>query len=267
MTPEQAKTKVFEHWGHLEAVSRRRFPRNENLSHEGLLYVLDKLEAQAWKRVRAWQGLGQFLPFLMTLASRLLTDFTRERFGHLRKPAWLVEKRDPLWETAYRLLVVEKYARHEAIAQLQLTAPERAGWMIEEIVGTVLGRCRERLGPVEQHAVIEAAMDTTNGGSDPEAELSINDDEVLQVLEDYLQASDNPKPPRSPRVAELLTRLNAHLHLTKEDRLLLRLRYLEGIKMSSIVQLLHLEGDPYKREHKILRQVRAACQHAGLLPE
>ena len=114
---------------------------------------------------------------------------------------------------------------------------------------------------------MEAAIDTTEGGSAPEAELSINDNEVLQVLEDYLEASTNPHPPTDPRVAELLKRLDAQLNLPEEDRLLLRLRYVEGIKMSCIVQLLHLEGDPYKREHRVLRQVRAACQAAGLVPE
>jgi hypothetical protein len=267
MTPEQAKAKVFEYWSPLEALARRRFPRSENLAHEGLLYVLDKLEAEEWKRVRSWQGLGHFLPFLTTLASRVLTDFTRERFGHIRKPAWLAERRDPLWETAYRLLIVEKYGRHEAIEQLQLMAPERESWVIEDIVSTVMSRCRERPQLVEQHSSMEVVIDTTEGGAAPEAELGINDSEILEVLQDYLQASTNPHPPADPRVAELLTRLNAQLNLADEDRLLLRLRYVEGIKMSCIVQLLHLEGDPYKREHKILRQVRAACQAAGLVPE
>ncbi|MGH9957240.1 MAG: hypothetical protein ACREBC_08935 [Pyrinomonadaceae bacterium] len=75
--------------------------------------------------------MGHFLPFLATLVSRLLTDFARGCFGHIRKPAWLAKKRDPLWETAYRLLMVENYGRHETIAQLQMATPERAGWMID----------------------------------------------------------------------------------------------------------------------------------------
>jgi len=266
MTPEEAKTRVFEHWDHLNALSRRRFPRNENLAHEGLLYVLDKLEAEEWRRVRTWQGMGHFLPYLTTLASRLLTDFTRERFGHIRKPAWVTEKGDPLWEAAYRLLMVESYSRHEASAQLQTMAPERAPWVIEDIVSTVLTRCRERPQP-EQQTTMEGIINTSDVRSAPEAALSIHDQEVLEVLADYLQGSVVSNPALNPRVAELLTRLQAHLHLTEEDRLLLRLRYVEGVKMSCVVKLLHLEGDPYKREHKILAQVRAACQRAGLLAD
>lgn len=93
----------LDHWHQLDALARRRFPKDQNLAHEGLLYVLRHLEAEDWRRVRIWEGLGQFLPFLSTLAARLLMDFARTRFGHIRRPAWLTEKQDPLWDTAYRL--------------------------------------------------------------------------------------------------------------------------------------------------------------------
>ena len=46
---QQAKAKVLEHWIYLDALSKRRFPKSENLAHEGLLYVLENLEANGWK--------------------------------------------------------------------------------------------------------------------------------------------------------------------------------------------------------------------------
>jgi hypothetical protein len=46
ITPEQAKAKVVEHWDHLDALAKRRFPKDENLAHEALLYVLKNLEAE-----------------------------------------------------------------------------------------------------------------------------------------------------------------------------------------------------------------------------
>jgi hypothetical protein len=71
LTPEQAKAKVLEHWNHLDALPRRRFPKSENLAHEALLYVLGHLEAGAWRRVRAWQRLGHFLPRVGTAQEHL----------------------------------------------------------------------------------------------------------------------------------------------------------------------------------------------------
>lgn len=47
-TPEQAKGRVFDHWSRLDDLCKRRFPNSENLAHEGLIYVLEQLEANDW---------------------------------------------------------------------------------------------------------------------------------------------------------------------------------------------------------------------------
>lgn len=57
------------------------------------------------------------------------------------------------------------------------------------------------------------------------------------------------------------------LDLTEEDRLLLRLRYRDGLTMPAIVRLLQLEGDPYKRMNKLIAQLRKAYQQAGYTRE
>jgi hypothetical protein len=58
LTPDEAKAKVLDHWHQLDALALRCFPKDQNLAHEGLLYVLKHLEAEDWRRVRTWQGLG-----------------------------------------------------------------------------------------------------------------------------------------------------------------------------------------------------------------
>ena len=42
LAPQEAKRKVLEHWQRLDALARRRFPKDENLAHEGLHYVMDR---------------------------------------------------------------------------------------------------------------------------------------------------------------------------------------------------------------------------------
>jgi hypothetical protein len=265
LTPDEAKAKVLDHWHRLDALARRRFPKDQNLAHEGLLYVLKHLEAEDWRRVRAWQGLGQFLPFLSTLAARLLMDFARTRFGHIRRPAWLTEKQDPLWDTAYRLLMVERWSRHEAIEQLLLSRPERERWFIDEVVSTIRTRCSDQVLAVAQPA--DAGLEQADEGGGPDLELMIQDKEMVEALQGYLQGEGDPDASVNLRVSELLTRLRGFLHLTEEDRLLLRLRYRDGLTMSAIVRLLQLEGDPYKRINKLIAQLRKACQRAGYAPE
>ncbi|MGH9894390.1 MAG: hypothetical protein ACREA0_20880, partial [bacterium] len=245
LTPDEAKAKVLDHWHQLDALARRRFPKDQNLAHEGLLYVLKHLEAEDWRRVRTWQGLGQFLPFLSTLAARLLMDFARTRFGHIRRPAWLVEKQDPLWDTAYRLLVVETWSQHEAIEHLLLSSPKRERWFIDEVVSTIRTRCSDQALPVAQPA--DAGREQADEGCGPDTELVIQDKEMVEALQGYLQGEGDSDAPVSLRVSELLARLRGFLHLNEEDRLLLRLRYRDGLTMPAIVRLLQLEGDPYKR--------------------
>jgi hypothetical protein len=261
ITSEQAKAKVFEHWGHLDALAKRRFPKDENLAHEALLYVLKGLEADEWKRVCSWRGLGHFLPFITLLASRLLTDFSRTKFGYIRKPGWLAEKGDPLWETAYRLFMVENYARHEVIERLSLGDSQRERWSIEEVVTTLRKRCQEE--PWYMDLSAEAQVEPIDEGSSPDELLRLQDKEMLEALWAYLQADDGSAI--TPRVAEIITRLKAYLRLTEEDRLLLKLYYQDGIKIKVIVKLLNLQGDPYKRIKKIIAQIQKACQKAGLL--
>jgi len=58
-TPAEAKHQVFQHWSHVAALARRRFPRNDNLAQEAVTYVLEKLAAKDWRRVRAWNRLAE----------------------------------------------------------------------------------------------------------------------------------------------------------------------------------------------------------------
>lgn len=259
LTPEEAKSKVLGHWQRLDSLARRRFPRDENLAHQGVLYVMDQLEEESWRRVCAWQGLGQFSSFLTMLTARLLTDFTRVRFGHLRPPVWLAKKQDPLWDATYRLLAVQHYPAHEAVEWLLGRYPERERWFIEEVVRTIRKRCRIESQPVD----VELDNDIVDGGPAPDAPLMIK--EMSEALQAYLQGES--EAPTSPRVFELLSRLREHLHLTEEDRLLLRLQFQDGMTVQAIARLLHLQGDPYKRINKLIAELRRTCQRVGFYLE
>ncbi|MFH0342933.1 MAG: hypothetical protein ACHBNF_12560 [Chromatiales bacterium] len=263
--PQEAKRKVLEHWPQMNVLARRRFPKDENLAHEGLLYVMDHLQANGWRRVCAWQGLGQFLSFLTTLTARLLTDFSRMRFGHPRSPVWLVQKQDPLWDAAYRLLAVENYSPHEAVEWLIGGYPERERWCLEEIVRVIRRRCRIESQPVERVEVNNAYMDIADETLAPDAQLMIEDQELSEALQAYLQ--EESEGPASPRVSELLSRLREHLRLTEEDRLLLRLRFQDGLSIQAIARLLHLQGDPYKRMNKLIAELRGTCRRVGFYLE
>lgn len=71
--------------GSFERLARQRF-RDETLAQEAVDYVLDKLQEDAWRRVRAHRGTARLETYLQTVAARLLEDFARRRFGRVRVP-------------------------------------------------------------------------------------------------------------------------------------------------------------------------------------
>jgi hypothetical protein len=102
------------------------------------------------------------------------------KFGYLRKPLWLTENSDPLWDLAYRLLIVENYARHEVIERLSLGEPQRERWFIEEVVTTIRTRCPRE--PQYRESLTEAGAEQADEELSPEGQLRIQEKEVLEAL-------------------------------------------------------------------------------------
>lgn len=161
--------------------------------------------------------------------------------------------------------MVERWSRREAIEQLLLSRPERERWFIDEVVSTLRARCSDQALPVAEP--VDAGLEQADEAGGPDTELMIQDKEMVEALRGYLRGPDDSAPSINLRVFEVLARLRALLDLSEEDRLLLRLRYRDGLRMPAIVRLLQLEGDPYKRMNKLIAQLRKACQRAGYTRE
>lgn len=261
LSEETAKKLVFDHWDFLQHLARRRFPNDFNTAHLALDHVLEKLQEQKWQRVRTWTGQGKFATFLAVLAARLMTDYVRQIYGHQRPPKWLTEQADPIWQEAYRVLILERFERQEAIELLKTHYPHLRPESICEVVATVIARCPPRHRYQDSHEVaIDEIAEPGSWELSPEAEIATQPRELLEALAGYIRG-EMPEPAETK---PLLEKLKPHLTLSDEDRLLLRLRYLEGLKLDQIARLLGLKGDPYKRLHKILRSLHTACEQAGL---
>ncbi len=261
LSEEAAKRAVFDHWEFLQALARRRFPNDYNTAHLALDYVLENLQEQGWQRVRSWTGQGKLATFLAVLTSRLMTDYVRKTYGHQRMPKWLAEKTESIWKEAYQAVILERYERREAIEMLKTRHPELEPERIYQIVAEVIARSPIRHRYQDSQAVgIDEIAELGSSELSPEAETEPKPQELLEALVGYIQG----EAPAPAEAKTLLERLKAHLHLSDEDRLLLRLRYLEGLPLDQVAKLLHLPGDPYKRLNKILKSLHTACEQAGL---
>lgn len=265
MTPDEAKTEVWDHWEHLNGLARRRFPGKQEQAEKATLFALNKLEEDEWRRVRAWQGQSSFASFLGVIARRLFTDFERERYGYHREPKWLQEKQDPVWHMAYRLYVMNHLDR-QAIIETLATDDSRERWFHEDVVSTVMARCRPIIKPNEEPkdaTELHAYPDGLNPG--PLAKLIDEDNqESAMLLVAYIADGDESR--LAPAMRDKLAALR-NLHLTDEERLMMRLHAMDGVGLQVVKKMLHYQGDIYKRYKKIVGRIRDACKNAGLVED
>lgn len=266
LTSEAAKNLVFDHWDFLTKLARKRFPGNYDLGDQALSYVLDKLEEHEWERVRGWDGCGNFATFVAVLASRMMTDFVRSRFGYHRPPVWLQDKKDLVWQKAYKLYAVDKYERREAVEILQSNTPEMNRDAIEDVVNTVYSKCTRQARFSEGNISIDQVLESTSTDNTMPDNLDMNNKQLIEALIEYIQSGgDTLEAVEDELVKNLLNHLRSHVKMSDEDRLLLRLRYCEGLKVKEISQMLHLEGNTYKRINGLIDELRNAFQRSGLV--
>lgn len=151
---ERWHSKVFAHWNLLENLSKKRF-KDVSVAIEATSFVLDQLEKDDWKRVRGFQGRSNFTTYLSTMATRLLEDFSRIKYGRIRPPQW-IKDRGALWIEIFKRLCLEKFSRNEVIEIM--TAPaskaERNSATIDAAVTTILENiidCGKTSGAPESH--------------------------------------------------------------------------------------------------------------------
>ncbi len=263
---DDAKQLVFDQWQFLSRLAERRFPNDDSMAQEALLFVLEKLEAGEWKRVRAWEGQGAFHTFLAVLTARLMTDYTRSKYGHHRTPTWINRKNDLVWTKAYQLIIFQKYSRLDAIEILMASYRGRDRWYFEEMVATILAKNNRPVRAIETQVPIDA-VEYLSAFQSPDNTSDISQKVLLEAVIEYLNSDENSEENENQEVQRLLSLLNIELSLSEEDKLLLKMRYCDGMTISAITKALDLKGDIYKRINKLIRHLTNACTQMGVLDD
>jgi len=268
LNEQDAKQLVFDQWQFLTRLTERRFPNDDSMAQGALLFVLEKLEADQWNRVRAWEGQGAFHTFLAVLTARLMTDYTRSRYGHHRTPTWINKKNDATWTKAYQLIVFQNYSRHDAIEILAVTYRGRDRWYFEEMVATIIAKNNRPVRAIESQVPIDAVEDTSHCFQAPEQNARVDEKTLLEAVISYLSSDEqDTQQDENREVQRLLSLLNIELSMSEEDKLLLKMRYCDGMTITAITKALNLKGDIYKRINKLIRHLTNACTQLGVLDD
>lgn len=267
------KERVFSHWDHLDALAHQRF-KDANLASEALLFTMEQLERDDWKRVRAFQGRAQFKTFLTSLASRLFVDFSRKKFGRIRPPSWL-KKMGPMWESLFKLLCLERQNVHDAIESLSQSVPEgRDAELIQHAAFTILEKitdCGKSTGQeqaVEPEILEQAAVANiycTVDAAETNQKLAVLKDLYTCIIEETPSwEAQNSQHYRA--MEKIRTHLAEKVQLGAEQRLLLKMIYQDGLKVSAAGRMLGLSADQaHWQQKKLLADLQAAIEQTGIV--
>jgi len=205
------------HWSLIYSMAYRKFT-DAGAAEEAITFVTEQLGADDWGRLRKYKPVSEFKTYLMTIVSKLLIDFARKKYGRKRVPKW-IKKRGVLWNKIYTLLCIEGLSNNDVTEQMadddkNPVIVEEAIWLIKEKVTD----CGKPLRPAPVQP----------------------DSEPVETPEEQLISK------------ETKARIDA-LNLNSQERLLLRLIYLEGNSVSKAGRILGLNANQVQSKHRRLR--------------
>lgn len=247
---------VTANWELINQQARRRFG-DSTLAEEAALAVLDGLLQDGAKRMKSYQGRGVPRAFLAAVSWRLLEDFARSRFGRKRAPGW-IRQLGGIWEKLYTLLCLERFDITDAVmaiaGDVEAKRTEEAAWTI-----------RQRIEDCGSHQALEVDLDEEKLSG---AESSVSPAQVEEQQKDelfrhlFLVLTDLPQE-RIEKESTKLARLN--LSLTAEERLLLRLCFVDELSVTRAGEMLGINRfQAHGRIRRVLAKIRDELGRAGL---
>ncbi|MCL2457858.1 MAG: hypothetical protein FWF31_03245 [Desulfobulbus sp.] len=264
MNPWQRQ--AMEHWQTVNRLAARRFPQGA-VAEEAALFVMDGLARDDWRRLRAFAGRSTVTTYIVALTLRLLEDFARKRFGRSKPPAW-IRRLGGIWLTLFRLLCLERLTPGEAaaVAGNGLPYPIRAA---EQAAYRILGEmpdCGARTGE-------SVALDETTVLPEAEGDCSLQEERLAEDERSRLFAvlgrllfDGDVTCEIDPLLLERMAALS--LHLSPEERLLLKLCYRDGVAVAEAGRLLDWNRhQTHGRLRRLLARLRQDLASAGLEEE
>jgi RNA polymerase sigma factor for flagellar operon FliA len=202
-----------------------------------------RLVRENYATLRDFQGRSTMGTYLLVVITRAFQDWRNARWGKWRTSAE-ARRLGPLAERLERLVVRDGHSLDEAYEVLRTNLGfdvTRAS--LDDLAARFPVRHRRKTVGDEGMAGLAAP------GAAPDADLAA--EEAARVVSEATAA-----------IGRALSRL-AH-----EDQLILRMRFTDGLKLSEIARMLHLDQKPlYRRVEGLLLDLRRALEHEGLTAE
>ena len=260
----------------IDAMAAKRFVQPV-LAEEATTAIIEGLSANNWQRLTGFGGKSQPSTYAYTVASRVMEDFARKKFGRPRPPQWLQEM-GQVWITLWRMLCLERQWPQMIVQKL---AGDYQQGLLDDIMQTIkqrIPRCGEP--GFSQCCTTELGLDELpddNGQSLNASMEHAQTQHALALLGDLMaqgSASDNNDTTQNREAKsqlwpsnanDALLQLQQQLQLSEDDKLLLSLNYEDGLSSRKIADLLNTSAATVQRRlHHVREQLAQALTEMGL---
>jgi len=257
-----------EFFDRLDKLAQKRFG-DSVLAEEATTFVINELTANNWERCKKYTHQAKPETFLFSVASNLLEEFARKRFGRVRPPEWL-KREGELWVNLWKQICLERKLT-ESVVDTHSRDPMRDKSQVRTIITVIKARlpwCGVKDAPV--------SMDQELGDDETTLKDFIADDQSLEEQLDTRQLQE-----ALHHVAALLNGDEEHteqvnfeqwqavlqeLNLDHEDRLLLKLYFSDALNFSTIAKMMAVPPhQPGRQMKKILKQIEELLRKHNLL--
>lgn len=262
-----------------EKLAVRRFNAGV-LAEEAVTHVVEGLSDNDWARCKAFKGNAKPTTFLYSLASNLIEEFSRQRFGRPRPPTWLQEQGE-LWVQMWKFLCLERQLLPSIIDRMCSNGAREAGF-IEQVARTIKARMPNCGLSAMDHDLAEdisVVSDMQGMASAPEntefdheqatvSEIMLMLRSILRDEPDEADFSAESREAAGAYAAEHaseMAQFRESLALSDEEQVLLRMIFVDGFSKSAASRALGMPGHQAGRiANTALERIGQAMRDSGL---
>lgn len=223
-----------------QAIRRHHFDQED--AAEAYVYVCGALSDDGFRRLRSFKpdGPARFTTWLTAVASNLCIDWRRQQSGRPR-PLRCISSLPPLDQWVYRCIYEQKMSRTQCT---EFLAPRFPG-LDEAKVASINARLFRLLAPHQRWELTirgrARACDEHIAASDPGPEVTAEEGQARELVQQAL------------------------MQLPADQRLLLRLRYEQGLTLAEIARLTQ-QPDVFRTNRQLQSALRALAELVGATP-
>jgi len=250
----------------LDKKAEKTFVDDSATQEEAVSYVLEKLSEDSWAMCKKHQGLVSPEAYLMTLCSNLLVEFSRKKYGRARPPEWL-KRQGAFWITLWQELCLKR-ADETLVLERHRNSGEREASSIEIIIRTIKAKL-PWCGVSNRPESVDDDSSTDKNIAQDEATIEANlhrdrYDQFLLIAQ-LMLGDEASQTNVLVNEQENITRLVQSLDLSAEERLMLRMHYVDGLSHSAIARKLNVAKHiPVRQNKKVLQRLLALLEEHGI---